>query len=1239
MISPDTSSKGALGTVSSRPPPSGARPVSNQPVEFSDGFIQTGFSCFSRPVPVPNVIPLILILLLLPVSAEAVTVISGPTVITEPGTYILDQDILASGAGTGLEVRASNVVIEGSGHRLQGVRTGNAQGIRVQGVRGVTIRDLFLERWDTGLFAANAPGLVVERVGASDNSGTGVLVSGDGTLVSLRDVSAFRNRDGIMLATCSGVHLEGVTASLNLEHGITLHESSGCTIAGSTVVSNGRAGLSFAGGGSNTIWNNWFSNTVNVMNDGRAPPGRWAVDPPQIGPNVVGGPSIGGNYWSSPASTGFSDTTPDKDDDGFCDVAWIDPDSTIQDPYPLHLPAAPRVIGGPNKVTITAPGTYRLGADLVSDLPVAIEVLADDVVIDGQGHLLEGPGLGGMQGACGILVNGARQVTLSNIRVRDWVYGVFYDQAPDGRIERLSISNASFSGLVVSTGSDRCEVTGSILSGNTCGLYLASVSGCRIWNNRFASADDVVFGGICYPNEWNITRRPGDNIVGGPNLGGNWWEGVSAMLPDEDHDGIGDQSVPLAYGNVDSAPLVRHVPGAPPRPAFDWDPRTGPAPLRVQFQDQSENLGPLEACTWTWDFGDGTIGSGRKPLHVFVANGTYRVNLTVTNRFGEASRTDVVTAGAGTPLAAALDSALVFETDGANGWFGCKDPTALGSSSARSGSVGANGVSALQTRVTGPFRLSFRWRCSPGPGERLVFLVDGLPEQTLDRETGWTSATRVVPSGTHVLRWEYHAGTTGTSGSGAGYLDAVRPDAGPRAAFNGSPQVGTAPLTVIFTDRSTGGPTDWQWEFGDGESAGGQSIVAHTYHEPGTYPVALTVSNPDGYDTARAAAYITVLPPLAASFTAVPPEGRSPLAVRFTDTSTGDPTHWRWEFGDGQVVEGPYPAVTHVYSQPGEYPVRLTVSKPDAMPAIATRTVRSLSASPSTVDFTADTAAGYAPFAVRFTDASTNSPTSWHWDFGDGTTSNEKSPVHTYVDNGSYTVSLEAMNGDGGDRITKDHLVRVAMPPRVVLVPSPLSVADRGQRPVRVFLDSVPFGLSGFRVTLTIQDGSRANISGSINFPPGLSPIDPATDPGRNATITFKAADTPHVIEAGATDVLLATLTVLGERVGSTELTATVDVVTDDDGRSLTLEPVTIPLEVIPGPVRLEPEGYTPRDLDSNGLYEDLNGNGRLDFQDVVIFFDHMTEIRTHPEWTAYFDFNMNDRIDFVHVTALFHLL
>jgi len=75
--------------------------------------------------------------------------------------------------------------------------------------------------------------------------------------------------------------------------------------------------------------------------------------------------------------------------------------------------------------------------------------------------------------------------------------------------------------------------------------------------------------------------------------------------------------------------------------------------------------------------------------------------------------------------------------------------------------------------------------------------------------------------------------------------------------------------------------------------------------------------------------------------------------------------------------------------------------------------------------FTADPVGGEAPLTVHFTDTTTNAPTTWEWIFGDGATSEEQHPDHTYQDEGTYTVSLTVSNEWGGDTYTYDNLITV----------------------------------------------------------------------------------------------------------------------------------------------------------------------------------------------------------------------
>jgi parallel beta-helix repeat protein len=150
------------------------------------------------------------------------------------------------------------------------------------------------------------------------------------------------------------------------------------------------------------------------------------------------------------------------------------------------------------------------------------------------------------------------------------------------------------------------------------------------------------------------------------------------------------------------------------------------------------------------------------------------------------------------------------------------------------------------------------------------------------------------------------------------------------ADFTADPLSGDAPLTVQFTDISSGEPFRWYYQFGDGYSSTSKNPV-HTYRNPGTYTVTLSIMSRENTKvittTTEKVGYLTVkgMPEdqLVANFTASPMTGEAPLVVSFTDTSTGNPTGYRYSFGDLSVSAGPDPV--HTYRRPGTYDVQLTV--------------------------------------------------------------------------------------------------------------------------------------------------------------------------------------------------------------------------------------------------------------------------------------------------------------------------
>ncbi len=247
----------------------------------------------------------------------------------------------------------------------------------------------------------------------------------------------------------------------------------------------------------------------------------------------------------------------------------------------------------------------------------------------------------------------------------------------------------------------------------------------------------------------------------------------------------------------------------------------------------------------------------------------------------------------------------------------------------------------------------------------------------------------------------------------------------PTAAFTADPTSGCAPLTVQFTDQSTGDITSYSWDFGDGNTSTAQN-PQHTYNNPGTYTVTLTVSGAGGSDTETKVDYITVYDPITADFSGTPTSGDAPLTVTFTDQSTGTVTAWSWDFGDGTTSTEQNP--THTYNSAGTYTVTLTASNScdsDTQTKTDYITVTEPTGNPPVADFSGSPTSGDAPLTVTFTDLSSNNPTSWSWDFGDGTTSTVQNPTHTYNTPGTYTVSLTASNAYGSDTNTKTDYITV----------------------------------------------------------------------------------------------------------------------------------------------------------------------------------------------------------------------
>ena len=183
------------------------------------------------------------------------------------------------------------------------------------------------------------------------------------------------------------------------------------------------------------------------------------------------------------------------------------------------------------------------------------------------------------------------------------------------------------------------------------------------------------------------------------------------------------------------------------------------------------------------------------------------------------------------------------------------------------------------------------------------------------------------------------------------------------------------------------------------------------------------VSNYDIYMCTLSESEPTPVPPVA-NFSATPTSGKAQLKVKFTSTGTGSPTEWKWNFGDGSALvteQNP----EHTYSKAGIYTVKHTVSNAAGKDTEIKKNYINVGSASPKVAFSVTPTSGPAPLKVQFDDKSTGSLTSWKWNFGDGTYSTEKNPVHTYRKAGKYTVYLTAKNAKGSNTKTRSGYITV----------------------------------------------------------------------------------------------------------------------------------------------------------------------------------------------------------------------
>lgn len=394
-------------------------------------------------------------------------------------------------------------------------------------------------------------------------------------------------------------------------------------------------------------------------------------------------------------------------------------------------------------------------------------------------------------------------------------------------------------------------------------------------------------------------------------------------------------------------------------------------PFVVNFQSTST------ATSYLWNFGDGGTSTDPNPSHTYTGYGSYTVTLTLTGANGcqaTITKPDYIKVQ---QLLATISGLPLLGCNSFTHTFSVTNNLNLPIANYQ-WSLGSAGTSSLPNPSA-----------TFGPGVHNI----SVSITTVNGCTATASSTISIGNTLH-------------------------------ANFSATPRVACAATQISFTDLSTGNPTQWQWNFGDGGSSTLQNPT-YQYNDTGHFTVTLIISNYGCRDTVRFVNYITILPPLARINYIF--DCSNPYTYNFIDASIGADT-WHWDFGDGDtsILQNP-PA--HTYAAPGVYMVKLTVwNNVTGCTHSNTFTATVVDEHPDFSNSSTQTCR-LSPITFSVTNAIIANLSNVYWDFGDNNTGGGPTVQHAYTTPGTYTVKMIATDINGcKDTVVKANLLTVYGP-------------------------------------------------------------------------------------------------------------------------------------------------------------------------------------------------------------------
>lgn len=420
-----------------------------------------------------------------------------------------------------------------------------------------------------------------------------------------------------------------------------------------------------------------------------------------------------------------------------------------------------------------------------------------------------------------------------------------------------------------------------------------------------------------------------------------------------------------------------------PTAAASADVTSGKAPLTVTFDGSASTDPDNLIVAYDWDFGEGSVVGGVAPSHTYFTSGSYTVTLSVTDELGATDSTTltILVSDNVAPLA---------------------------------------NIQATPTNGHAPLQVFFDGTSSSDADGSIVSYEWDFGDGVTD--TGANPAHTYTSSGTYTATLTV-TDDNGDTGTDTATINVGVPNVAPTAVAAASPTSGPEVLVVNF-DASTSSDPDGSiastvWDFGDGQTSANGNPT-HTFTTAGSYTVTLTVTDDDGA-TDTDSLTITVTPNQAptAAASANPLTAKVGTAVAFDGSGSSDPdgtvASYAWDFDDGDSSSAVSPP--HTFTTVGTYDVALTVTDDDGATDTATLTVTVVPNQAPSAAISANPQTGAYPLLVSFDSSASVDPdgtiASTAWNFGDGGTSSDPAPDHTYNSAGTFTATLTVTDDNG----------------------------------------------------------------------------------------------------------------------------------------------------------------------------------------------------------------------------------